>query len=158
MSNSLEAVRQAHIDLLNRYAHALDKRDWPAMTALFTADVVFGAKRLLGHGAGEADAFALEGRETVVGTISKIIDSLSATHHLISNHVVDLAPDGNTAEASCYFRAYHAGGGDRAHLFEESLGRFDLKTVQVGADWKIRRMDETIMIMLGTVEAFGVGP
>src|SRR5262249_9192018 len=100
----------------------------------------------------------LEGRDKIVTTIGAIIDSLSATHHLTSNYMLDLAPDGASADASCYFRAYHAGAGERAHLFEESLGRFDLKTVRLGAEWKIRRMEETIMIMLGTPEAFGVGP
>jgi 3-phenylpropionate/cinnamic acid dioxygenase small subunit len=150
--------RQAHIDLYNRYAEALDRRDWKALASLFTPDAVFAARRLLGVGAGEADAFAIEGRDKLVDTISKIIDSLSATHHMMSNYVVDVAADGRSAEASCYFRAYHAGAGPRAHLFEESLGRFDLKTVRAGAEWKIRRMDETIMIMLGTPEAFGAGP
>jgi SnoaL-like domain len=158
MPKNLEAVRQAHIDLLNRYAHAIDGRNWPAFAALFTEDAVFSAKRLLGHGAGEADAFSVDGRDKIVETISTIIETLSATHHLMSNHVVDLAPDADSAEASCYFRAYHTGKGARAHLFEESLGRFDLKTVVVRPEWKIRRMDETIMIMLGTAEAFGASP
>jgi hypothetical protein len=158
MPTNLQAVRQAHVDLLNRYAHALDSRNWPALAALFTTDAVFAAKRLLGVGAGEADAFSLDGRDKIVETIARIIESLSATHHLMSNHVADIGSDTGSADASCYFRAYHAGKGARAHLFEESLGRFDLKTVRVGSEWKIQRMEETIMIMLGTVEAFGASP
>lgn len=161
MPSNFEAetlVRQSHIDLLNRYAHALDTRDWPALAALFTDDAIFAARRSLGFGAGEADAFSIEGREKLVQTIAAIISSLSATHHMLSNYVVDIDPGGSAATASCYLRAYHAGAGERAHLFEESLGRFDLKTVRLGSGWKIRRMDETIMIMLGTPEAFGTTP
>jgi 3-phenylpropionate/cinnamic acid dioxygenase small subunit len=161
MPSNFEAealVRQAHIDLLNRYAHALDTRDWSALAALFADDAIFAARRLLGIGAGEADAFSIEGRDKLVETIAAIISSLSATHHMLSNYVVDIDPGGTKATASCYLRAYHAGAGERAHLFEESLGRFDLKTVRLGSGWKIRRMDENIMIMLGTPEVFGTTP
>ena len=151
-------VRQAHIELLNRYAHALDTRDWPALAALFTDDAIFAAQRSLGFGAGEADTFYVEGRDKLVQTLATVISSLSATHHMLSNYVVDIDPGGAATTTSCYLRAYHAGAGERAHLFEESLGRFDLKTVRLGSGWKIRRMDETIMIMLGTPEAFGMTP
>jgi 3-phenylpropionate/cinnamic acid dioxygenase small subunit len=156
MPTNLEAVRQAHIDLLNRYAHAIDGRNWQAFAALFTENAAFSAKHSLGHGTGDGEVFSVDGRDKIVATISTIIATLSATHHLTSNYVVDLAPDANSADASCYFRAYHAGKGERAHLFEESLGRFDLKTVMVGSEWKIRRMEETVMIMLGTAEVFGI--
>ena len=30
-------VQQAHIDLMNQYAHALDVRDWSLLASLFTA-------------------------------------------------------------------------------------------------------------------------
>jgi 3-phenylpropionate/cinnamic acid dioxygenase small subunit len=159
MSTTLEdlaVVRQAHIDLLNRYAHALDGRNWEALADLFTQDASFSFARSLGFGAGETDEALIEGREQLVGMIRGSIESLSATHHLLSNHVVDV--DGSSATASCYFRAYHAGKDERAHLFEESLGRFDVATVRLPSGWKIRRMHENIMIMLGTADAFGVSP
>ena len=152
----LAVVRQAHIDLFNHYAHALDGRNWGALADLFTEDASFSFARSLGFGAGETDKALIEGRDQLVGMIRGSIESLSATHHLLSNHVVDV--DGGTASASCYFRAYHAGKDERAHLFEESLGRFDIATVRLPSGWKIRRMHESIMIMLGTAEAFGVTP
>jgi 3-phenylpropionate/cinnamic acid dioxygenase small subunit len=150
------AIRQAHIDLFNRYAHALDGRDWAALAELFTDDASFSFARSLGFGAGETDKALIEGRGQLVAMIRGSIESLSATHHLLSNHVVDI--NGDSAAASCYFRAYHAGKGERADLFEESLGRFDVTTVRIGSEWKIRRMHENIMIMLGTPDAFGVSP
>ncbi len=158
MANDFEAsliVREAHIDLFNRYADALDQRNWPTLTSLFTEDSAFGYSRSLGFDAGEAEHDLFEGRDNIVATISRLIESLSATHHFMSNYVVDADPGGNSARASAYFRAYHAGKGARAHLFEESLGRFDLETVRIRSEWKIRRMHEVIMIMLGTSDAFG---
>jgi 3-phenylpropionate/cinnamic acid dioxygenase small subunit len=152
----LTVVRQAHVDLFNFYAHALDGRNWDALADLFTPDASFSFARSLGFGAGETDKALIEGRDQLVAMIRGSIESLSATHHLLSNHVVDV--DGDRASASCYFRAYHAGKDGRAHLFEESLGRFDVATVRLASGWKIRRMHENIMIMLGSADAFGVSP
>jgi hypothetical protein len=67
---------------------------------------------------------------------------------------VNLAADGNSAKSSCYLRAHHVGNRERAHLFEESLGRFDFETVRNGETWQIAKMEENIFIMLGTAEAF----
>ena len=147
-------VREAHIDLFNRYADAIDRRNWTTFAALFTQDASFGYSRSLGFEVGEAEQERVEGRDNIMTMISRSIECLSATHHLLSNHVVDADPGGATAHASAYFRAYHAGKGARAHLFEESLGRFDIETVRTGPQWQIRRMHETIMIMLGTPDVF----
>src|SRR5262245_54536516 len=106
MSGTFEqasAVRQAHVDGFNRYAHALDGRDWDALAGLFTEDAVFSFARSLGFGAGETDKASISGRDQLVAMIRGAIESMSATHHMLSNHVVD--PDGETARASCYFRA-----------------------------------------------------
>ena len=155
--NSTDA-RLAHVDLMNRYAHAMDTRDWSLFASLFAEDCMFTAQHGLAKNEPDTEIMTLTGRDTMVAQLAAIIESLSATHHMLSNYVVDIAADGATAKASCYFRAYHAGAGPRSHLFEESLGRFDLQTLRVGAEWKIRRMEEYIMIMLGTSDAFGVGP
>ena len=157
MANGFEAVRivrEAHVDLFNRYAHALDSRNWPMLAVLFTEDAVFSFSRSLGFGAGETDRTTIEGRANLVAMITRSIECLSGTHHLFSNYVVDVDPSGSSAKASSYFRAYHAGKGARAHLFEESLGRFDIKTLRIGSEWKIRWMHEAIMIMLGTPDVF----
>jgi SnoaL-like domain len=155
MATDPDDVRHANIDLLNRYALAVHKRDWTALGALFTPDAVFTARQTHGFGGAEEGAFLVKTPEKIVEATAAPIESLSETHTIITNHVVDAAPDDRSADMSCYFRAYHAGKGARAHLFEESLGRFEVKTVRVGSAWKICRLEETVMIMLGTIEAFG---
>jgi SnoaL-like domain len=156
------AARQAHIDLLNRYAHAADGRNWPALAALFTEDGIFAARRLPGGGAAEQLSeepdLSIEGPDKIVKFISTMLDTMRATHYMFSNYMVDVAAGGASAAASCYFRAYHVGKDERAHLYEESLGRFDLKTVRLGTQWKIRWMQESNMISLGTQEAWGAHP
>jgi hypothetical protein len=152
------AARQAQIDLLNRYAHSMDSRNWPALGALFTDDGVFAARRVLASGGEATEPLSLHGPNKVVKFISTMMDTMRATHYMLSNYVVDLDPSGTSAAVSCYFRAYHIGKDERAHLFEESLGRFDLTTVRLGSQWKIKWMQESNMISLGTEEAWGAKP
>jgi len=146
--------RNANIDLMNRYAHALDMRDWALFAALFTEDAVFTAQQYGENAVQGEDFMALSGRELIVGSIRTIWEGLSATHHMLANHMVELAPDGLSARASCYLRAHHVGNRERAHLFEESLGRFDFTTVCEGGAWKIAAMKENIFVILGTQDAF----
>lgn len=156
MDAGLEAYL-AHLRQLNAYCHALDTCDWTLMRTLFTEDAVFAARQMDGR-APLPDDIRLEGREKLVGHLEKVWARLSGTHHMISNQVVDLAPDGASAKGSCYIKAYHAGAGERAHLFEESLGRFDFTSVKQDGMWRFRTWDEVIMIMLGTPEVFAHPP
>ena len=149
---------QANVDLMNAYAHALDTRDWALFTSLFTADTSFAMREWADNAAPGEWAFEIKGRDALVANIRGIWDGLSATHHFLSNYVVDPAADGMSARASCYLRAHHVGNRERSHLFEESLGRFDFETVCDGGAWKIRRMEENIFIMLGTADAFAGPP
>ena len=149
---------QANIDLMNAYAHALDTRDWALFGSLFTDDCVFAARQWGDNAVPGPWDFETRGRDALTAMLQGVWDGLSATHHMLSNHVVNLAPDHRTAKASCYLRAHHVGNRERSHLFEESLGRFDLETLLDGGAWKIRRMEENIFIMLGTAEAFAGPP
>lgn len=147
-------TQQDHIDLMNRYAHALDVRDWDLLASLFTEDAGFRARVILEGGVADADNTVVDGRDALVATLRTIWGGLSATHHMLSNHVVEPAADGASARASCYLRAHHVGNRERSHLFEESLGRFDFDTVRAPDGWKIRHMEESLFVMLGTAEAF----
>jgi len=150
-------AQQAHIDLMNSYAHALDVRDWDLLASLFTADASFAAREIR-EGVAQPDNTAMDGRDAIVSTLQAIWHGLSSTHHMLSNYVVEPAVDGMTAQASCYLRAHHVGNCERAHLFEESLGRFDFATVKERDGWKIRRMEENLFVILGTADAFAPPP
>lgn len=145
---------QANVDLMNRYAHALDVRDWDLFASLFTEDAEFFARQYEENAVPGEDFMTLSGRDAIVASLRGVWDGLSATHHNLSNHVVDVSADRRSARISCYLRAHHVGNRERSDLFEESLGRFDFQTELVGSDWKIRRMDENIFVILGTEEAF----
>lgn len=148
--------RLAIVALLNRYCHALDMRDWDVLASLFTEDAVLKA-RMVDRGTPGPEIACVEGRGAILASIRDMWEGIAATHHMVTNHVVDVAPDGRSATGSCYLRAHHAGGGAKAHLFEESLARFDFAVVRAGDAWKVRLWDEAIFIMLGTQEVFGPG-
>ncbi len=145
---------QANVDLMNTYAHALDTRDWNLFESLFTEDTEFAARQFEENAVPGPFFQDMKGRDQLVAFIRTVWDGLSATHHMLSNYVVEPADNGRSAKASCYLRAHHVGNRERSHLFEESLGRFDLDTVCENGNWKIRRMEENIFIMLGTADAF----
>ena len=44
MSATQQDPRQGNIDLMNRYAHALDVRDWALFESLFTAGASFAMR------------------------------------------------------------------------------------------------------------------
>lgn len=147
-------IRQAHIDLMNDYAQALDMRDWGLLRSLFTDDAQFSALHHLENSVPDEPFMETEGGDAFVGFIRSAWDGLSATHHFLSNHVVTPGADGTTAEGSCYVRAHHVGNRERADLFEESLARFDFRTVLEDGRWKLRWFRECMFIMLGTADAF----
>jgi hypothetical protein len=146
-------IRQEHADLINRYCHALDTRDWDLFASLFADDAVFLA-RVVEAGKAGPDSTHVVGGDAIVAKIRHIWEVLGSTHHMVSNHVLDLADDGTSAAGSCYIRAYHASASDRPPMFEESLGRFDFATSLIGSQWKIRRWKENIFIILGTPAVF----
>jgi ketosteroid isomerase-like protein len=149
---------QANVDLMNAYAHALDTRDWDLFASLFTADTEFAMREWADNAVPKDWSFEIKGRDALTGMLQNTWDGLSATHHMLSNYVVNPASDGMSAKASCYLRAHHVGNRERSRVFEESLGRFDFATVLEHGTWKIARMEENIFIMLGTADAFAGPP
>src|SRR5579883_3123757 len=127
------------MELFNRYAAALDRRQWAELMTFYTPDA--RAEQPVGSP-------ALVGPQAIVGMISKALDYLGPTHHVLSNYIVTV--DGDRAEASCYVRGYHAGSGKHADKFEETLGRLAAKLVRTGEGWRFAAFLEHIDLMLGT--------
>jgi ketosteroid isomerase-like protein len=95
--------RQAASDLLVRYVHALDNRDWAVVEQCFTPDAVFI------HPGGR-----VEGAAGIVGRAQAALEPLDGSQHLLGS--VSVAVDGDAAQATSYFHAQHvrvgAPGGD----------------------------------------------
>ena len=147
-------ARLALIDLFNRYCDALDMRDWDRLRGYFTDDAVLVA-RMVERGVRGPAINEVAGAEAIIGMIRTMWTNVGSTHHFVTNHSLAVAPGDRSAKGTCYLRAYHAGDGPKAGQFEESLALFDFEAVKAGGDWKVRRWDEGIFVMLGTDQVFG---
>lgn len=87
------------IDLCNRYALALDERDWAALENCFMPDAVF--HRPTGE--------PLVGFAAILARSRGALDCLDASQHLIGSHVVEV--NGDQANSTCYFHAQHVRAG-----------------------------------------------
>jgi hypothetical protein len=100
-------ARAALAELLERYAWAVDRRDWDLLRSCFTDDSY--ADYHLDGGRG------LIGPDAVVDFLSALFAPLTATQHFITNQRALL--DGTRASGSCYVLAQHvrkgAPGGSR---------------------------------------------
>src|SRR3954449_870790 len=72
------ADRRAIDDVLYRYAHALDSRDWDLLRTCFTEDAVADYLELGGVN---------EGREAIVDLCAGVLTGLDASQHMIGSPV-----------------------------------------------------------------------
>ncbi len=138
--------RAETIDLMNRYALGIDRRDWPLYRSCFE------------------DRFALDApgwpesmdADQWVDIVRSGIERYEATQHQMSNHTLEV--DGDRAECVSYIRAVHhqpkAVGGPRWVL----VGYYELGLVRNPSGWRIARFNLTIQWNEGNLELMKIGP
>jgi ketosteroid isomerase-like protein len=124
------ADRRAIDDVLYRYAHALDSRDWDLLRTCFTEDAVADYLELGGVN---------EGREAIVSLCDSVLSGLDASQHLIGTPQAQV--NGNTATATCYLQAQHvfkgAPGGDHYLVG----GTYVDRLVRTNDGWRIEHRE-----------------
>lgn len=125
MSYEMLLEKVAIEEVLNRYAIALDSRDWNALDQVFTSDAT-----ALYHGPGH-----FQGREAIVGLVRSVLEKCGATQHLLGN--VRISLDGEKAEAKCYLQAIHAGKGAYEGKVMTFWGEYRDKLVKTVDGWRI---------------------
>jgi hypothetical protein len=116
------ADREAITEVLIRYAHGLDQRDWTLVESCFTVDAQ-----------AEYSGTVLQpGVQAIVDYVSGVA-RLDATMHFIGNVLIDLS--GDTAHSECYAIANLVDGGNvkvRGLRYSDDLVRW-------ADSWKIRK-------------------
>lgn len=118
--------------VLIRYAHALDARNWDLLGSCFTKDATTDYGEIAGMN---------DGRDAIVATCRDFLSGLDASHHLIGSVAIDC--NGDEATAVCYLQAQHvfkgAQGGD--NLLHGGIYRDRL--VRTSEGWKVshRRLE-----------------
>ncbi len=122
------ADRTAIIDLTIAYCWAIDTHDWDALDDVFSNDVTAVLAAPL-----------LTGVEAIKARIKAALDPLDDSQHMVSNHQVTIAPDGNSATCRCYLQAQHirsdaANGGPNFIIG----GRYEDRMVRTPDGWRIQ--------------------
>ncbi|HEY8546165.1 MAG TPA: nuclear transport factor 2 family protein [Acidimicrobiales bacterium] len=114
--------------LLYRYAVAIDTRDLAALDAVFTPDAWLDM--------------------SVAGTLTPaeyrakaatVLADLDATHHLLASPLVEVADDGTTATAHCYYQAQHVRNDCPGGPLLLIGGWIDDELVRTPEGWRITR-------------------
>lgn len=117
--------RQAIVDVLHRYAAAIDGKHWDLLADVF----VPGA---------DVDYSPLGGARAPYPEITKWLStSLApfATQHMLSNYVVEV--DGDRATARSYLQATHGRTTDGVTTYHVFGGCYVDELIRVDADWRI---------------------
>jgi ketosteroid isomerase-like protein len=130
-------------EAMNRYARALDARDWPRLDAVFAPDAVALYK---------GDAPRL-GRAVIVESIRGYLDGCGPSQHLLGNFSARV--DGDRAETRTYGRVYHRGRGQRAHLSLETFGEYLVRWERRPEGWRAVRWELDIWQNVGDLSVLG---
>jgi ketosteroid isomerase-like protein len=110
--------RAAISELLARFCLLADKRDWAALTELYTEDGVFD---VMGP---------VKGREAILETVSHLPEAWDHWFHFVSNEIIEIS--GDSATAVSYFNAPFVAGG----VSHNALGRYDDTLERVDGVWQ----------------------
>jgi 3-phenylpropionate/cinnamic acid dioxygenase small subunit len=137
--------RQEIIDLLTRYATAVDTRDWDLLASVFTPDAYCD--------------YTESG--WIRGTIAEIIqafrnadkaDDTTITQHIMSNHVVDI--NGDRGQVRAYLHAQHAlPMNDGSKSLYTVGGIYTDDVIRRDDGWKIARLHLRNLWTRGTLES-----
>jgi ketosteroid isomerase-like protein len=142
------ADRIALNEMFNRFADALDRKQWDLLDEFFTDDAVGEFK----DRSGSMD-FELTGGPNIAGFAQKMLSTPEiATQHLLGNFSATL--DGDSAFATARMRNFQHGVGPRAGLSQESIGHFAGHFRRTPDGWRCHWWQEEIYINLGDPALF----
>jgi 3-phenylpropionate/cinnamic acid dioxygenase small subunit len=118
--------RQQISELLNDFAYYLDTKQWAQWIDLFDDDGVLALPAVTK----DKQTLAADGGP-------RGLMDMHATHHISSNHRIDV--DGDTATANSYVQATHVPVADAADQQWVLGGWYDTELRRTGAGWKIVR-------------------
>ncbi|WP_433634878.1 nuclear transport factor 2 family protein [Nocardia sp. CA-120079] len=140
---SVCADRAAIIEIINRYAYALDSREWGMLDQIFSGDAVARY--------GSHESAQLIGREAIVKSIRSFLGGCGPSQHLLGNHIVEI--DGDSAISVCKARVYHYGSGSRSELEPyECFGIYRDQLRRLAEGWRISSRTFEVQLTVGDPE------
>jgi hypothetical protein len=129
--------RFAVIETLDRYAVALDTRDWLLLDRVFTPDAT-----------ADFAEYRCESREEICRLVQSMLGGCGPTQHLLGVYRIEIA--GDEATSTCKVRAHHVGRGADAQLEYECFGEYHDRLVRTPEGWRIRHRAMRVTHETGT--------
>ena len=134
---TLAEDRLAVIETLDRYAVALDSRDWSLLDLVFTPDAT-----------GDFGAYRCASREKIQQLVRNMLGGCGPTQHLLGVYRIEIS--GHEATSTCKVRAHHVGRGAQAQLEYECFGEYRDRLVRTPDGWRIRERAMQVTHETGT--------
>ncbi|MGH4020810.1 MAG: nuclear transport factor 2 family protein [Pseudonocardiaceae bacterium] len=135
------------MDVCTRMAWYTDRRQWDRLAEVFTDEVAVDYTSLAGGAPGSVS------RDELVGSWRELLGGMTATQHLVSNHLVTV--DGDAAECTAQFQATHIAevphGEDRWILG----GHYRYALTRATQGWQIRSLTMTVAWSSGNQAILG---
>lgn len=112
------------IALTIKYCWALDERDWESLSEVFLSDA-YAKYGITTH----------QGIESILERCKKALTPLDFSHHMVSNHVVEV--EGDKAKCKCYFQAQHVRTSTPEGVNFLIAGKYEDELIRVNKEWKI---------------------
>ena len=121
-------------ELLFRYSHYLDLRDWDSLKDVFTPDAMVDYAEMGGSKGNLEETMAF---------LKMAMPNFSSFQHMVSNMVIEFDPDGNTARSRtiCHNPMVIDKGDGQTHVFFCGLWYRDV-LVRTPDGWKIKERVE----------------
>ena len=132
------------IDTLDRYAEALDMRDWDLLARVFTQDAVV-----------DFGEWKQTGLAEVTTSIRSYLDGCGPSQHFLGNYRIEL--DGDQATSRHYCRVMHMGKAEHAGKTYETWIEYKDQLDRKGDAWLSRRRDARVMMDQGDRSLLGPG-
>ena len=112
------------VSLTVKYCWALDERDWDSLSEVFSPDA-FAKYGVTEH----------KGIDSIIEKCQKALLPLDFSHHMVTNHVVEL--EGDEATCKCYFQAQHVRNSTPGGVNFIIAGKYEDELIRINGEWKI---------------------
>lgn len=136
------ADRLEIIELIHRYARAIDERQWDLMEQIFAIDVDVYLN----------EQYEFKGRDQIICLIRNLIEQCTFTQHLMGNHVLTMV--GDVADAQFVCRAFHRGAAERATETCEVFATYHARLSRTSEGWRATRWEERCPDGIADMNAF----
>ena len=112
------------VSLTVKYCWALDERDWDSLSEVLSPDA-FAKYGVTEH----------KGIDSIIEKCQKALLPLDFSHHMVTNHVVEL--EGDEATCKCYFQAQHVRNSTPGGVNFIIAGKYEDELTRINGEWKI---------------------